>query len=210
MRAKRETECEQGWGGRSSRRGRQRLWSRLPAEHGGCRGALSHNQKITTGVETKSARPTNCATRHPWEGAFSTSFHLNPLRHGMTLFLFSGQKSLDPESLTRRPSEEELSAHTTMAAWGESARSLLSGACESKNYTPSEITQIYYEELSTLPHPMRRRTARCEAELATLSEASASPMCREVERMQMDCTVCPHTSQCGFIVGGERGRTEST
>ena len=37
-----------------------------------------------------------------------TSFHSNPLRNGMILLLFSGQESLDPESLVRRHGEEQI------------------------------------------------------------------------------------------------------
>ena len=37
-----------------------------------------------------------------------TSFHSNPLRNGMILLLFSGQETLDPESLVRRCGEEQI------------------------------------------------------------------------------------------------------
>lgn len=36
---------------------------------------------------------------------FITSFHLNALGNGLTLLLFLGQGSLDPESLVRRHAE---------------------------------------------------------------------------------------------------------
>ena len=41
-----------------------------------------------------------------------TSFHSNPLRNGMILLLFSGQESLNPESLVRRHGEEQIQWYT--------------------------------------------------------------------------------------------------
>ena len=38
---------------------------------------------------------------------FIASFHLNPLRNGMILFLLLGQESLDPESFVRLSQEEK-------------------------------------------------------------------------------------------------------